>query len=203
MVEISYPKIKSVLESILFIANRPLKPEEIAGVLEVPPSLIEQCLKELSLEYEGKGIQVINVAHGWEMATRDENALFVKKLLESPIETTLSPQALETLAIISYKQPTTRGEIENIRGVISDGVIKTLMEKRLIEEVGRGDGVGRPILYGTTETFLRHFGLKDLSELPPLPDKETEKAQFESGGTLAEEEAKVVEQNENIEGENK
>jgi len=203
LVEISYPKIKSVLESILFIANRPLKPEEIAGVLEVPPSLIEQCLKELSLEYEGKGIQVINVAHGWEMATRDENALFVKKLLESPIETTLSPQALETLAIISYKQPTTRGEIENIRGVISDGVIKTLMEKRLIEEVGRGDGVGRPILYGTTETFLRHFGLKDLSELPPLPDKETEKAQFESGGTLAEEEAKVVEQNENIEGENK
>ncbi|MCX5726756.1 MAG: SMC-Scp complex subunit ScpB, partial [Candidatus Saganbacteria bacterium] len=191
MVEISYPKIKSVLESILFIANRPLRAEEIAGVLEVPPSLIEQCLKELSLEYEGKGIQVINVAHGWEMATRDENALFVKKLLESPIETTLSPQALETLAIIAYKQPATRGEIENIRGVISDGVIKTLVEKRLIEEVGRGDGVGRPILYGTTETFLRHFGLKDLTDLPPLPDKETEKAQFESGGTLAEEEAKI------------
>lgn len=195
MVEISFPRIKSILESLLFVAKRPLTAEELAGVLEVESSIIEKCLQELSIEYENKGLQVINVAHGWEMATRDENADFVKKLLESPIETTLSPQALETLAIISYKQPTTRAEIENIRGVVSDSVIKTLLEKRLIAEVGRSEGVGRPILYGTTTAFLRHFGLKDIADLPPLPEEETEKAQFESGGTLKEEESPKTQSN--------
>ena len=195
MVEISFPRIKSILESLLFIAKKPLTAEELAGVLEVEPSIIEKCLQELSFEYENKGLQIINVAHGWEIATRDENADFVKKLLESPIETTLSPQALETLAIIAYKQPTTRAEIENIRGVVSDSVIKTLLEKRLIAEVGRSEGVGRPILYGTTTAFLRHFGLKDIADLPPLPEEETEKAQFESGGTLKEEESSKTQSN--------
>ena len=103
------------------------------------------------------------------MVTKPENVDFVDKLIHSPIETTLSNAALETLSIIAYKQPITRLTIENIRGVNSDGVVETLLDKRLIQEMGRGEGLGRPILYGTTVTFLRHFGLKDLNDLSPLP----------------------------------
>ena len=94
----------------------------------------------------------------------------VERVIHTRIETTLSHQSLETLAIIAYKQPVTKVEIERLRGVISDGVIETLLAKKLIRELGRGEMVGRPYLYGTTEEFLRHFGLKEVKDLPPLPD---------------------------------
>lgn len=168
-IEISYPRLKSILESLLFITKKPVTIEELQSVTGVDIKLIEKTLYDLLVEYESKGMNIVKIAGGYHMATKPENVDYVDKLIHSPIETTLSNAALETLAIIAYKQPITRLTIENIRGVNSDGVVETLLEKRLIEEVGRSDGLGRPILYGTTVDFLRHFGLKDLRDLSPLP----------------------------------
>jgi len=185
MNEVSNPRLKNILESLLFISKKPLTPEELVPLIGVPETMILSALDELQVEYENKGIQIAKIAGGWHMVTRSENAEYVNKLLNSPIVTTLSPAALETLAVIAYKQPVTRLEIENIRGVASDGVVKTLLDKRIIKEVGRGDQVGRPILYGTTTEFLRHFGLKDLGDLPALPEGLIEQAEaFKQGSVL-------------------
>lgn len=170
MNEVSNPRLKNILESLLFVAKKPLTQEELSGLIGVAPEKIPDVLTELMVEYENKGIQILKVAGGWQMATRAENSEFVNELLNSPIITTLSPAALECLAIIAYKQPVTKLDIENVRGVDSGGVIKTLLEKRLLKEAGRSDAVGRPILYSTTTDFLRHFGLKDLGDLPALPE---------------------------------
>jgi segregation and condensation protein B len=126
-------------------------------------------LEELIRDYEGKGINIVKVAGGYLMGTSPVNANYVHNLLHAKVQTTLTPQALEVLSIIAYKQPVTLVELERIRGVNSDGPVETLLAKKLIEELGRSDAVGRPYLYGTTTEFLRHFGLKDLSDLPPLP----------------------------------
>jgi segregation and condensation protein B len=171
-IEISYPRLKTILESLLFITKKPVTLEELQSVIGVDIKLVEKSIYELLVEYENKGINIAKFAGGYQMVTRPENVDFVDKLIHSPIETTLSNAALETLAIIAYKQPITRLSVENVRGVNSDGVISTLLDKRLIEEVGRSDGLGRPMLYGTTVEFLRHFGLKDLSDLAPLPSDE-------------------------------
>ena len=171
MEELDLKKIKNIIESLLFVTKKPLTVEEFEKAVSIPSEVVRAALEELKAEYSDRGFQIVEVAGGFEMATRAENAPYIDKLLHSPIETTLSAAALEALAIVAYKQPVTRGEIEKIRGVISDSVIKTLLEKGLIEEVGRGESVGRPILYGTSQEFLRHFGLKDLTTLPPLPAK--------------------------------
>ncbi|MFH1710423.1 MAG: SMC-Scp complex subunit ScpB [bacterium] len=168
-IEISYPRLKNILESLLFITKKPVTIEELQSVIGVDAKLIEKTLYDLFVEYEGKGIIIVKIAGGYHMVTKPENVEYVDKLIHSPILTTLSNAALETLAVIAYKQPITRLTVENIRGVNSDGVIETLFEKRLIQEIGRGEGLGRPMLYGTTVDFLRHFGLKDLNDLPPLP----------------------------------
>ena len=167
-IEISYPRLKNILESLLFITKKPVTVEELHLVIGVDPSLIERTLYDLLVEYESRGIKIVKIAGGYHMVTKPENVEYVDKLIHSPILTTLSNAALETLAIIAYKQPITRLTVENIRGVNSDGVIETLLEKRLIEEVGRGEGLGRPMLYQTTIDFLRHFGLKDLKDMAPL-----------------------------------
>jgi segregation and condensation protein B len=182
--EVSYPRLKSILESLLFVSNKPLTHEELAPIIGVEAELISRALDELMVEYENKGLQIAKVAGGWQMSTRVENAEFVDKLLSSPIVTTLSPAAMETLAIIAYKQPVTRLEVEGIRGVASDGVVKTLLDKRMIKEVGRSDAVGRPFLYGTTIEFLRHFGLKDLGDLPVLPPGAMEQINAFRGGEV-------------------
>ena len=135
----------------------------------MPKAAIGETLELLCAEYEGKGINVVKVAGGYLMGTNPANADYIHGLLHAKVETRLSAQSLETLAIISYKQPITQVEVERIRGVNSDGPINTLLAKKLIEELGRSEAVGRPYLYGTTTFFLRHFGLKDLSTLPPLP----------------------------------
>lgn len=184
MNEVSNPRLKNILESLLFVANRPLTPEEMAMIIGVEPELVALALQELLVEYEGKGIRIAKIAGGWQMVTISENSNYVEALLSSPIVTTLSGAALETLAVISYKQPVTKLEVENIRGVNSDGVINTLLEKRMIKEVGRGDGVGRPILYGTSNEFLRHFGLKDLGDLPALPEGAAEQTRAFREGTI-------------------
>jgi len=167
-------RIKGILESLLFVARKPLPPEEILQalseqVLDIAPGEVTAILEGLVAEYRERGINVVKVAGGYLMGTNPANANYVHNLLHAKVQTTLTPQALEVLAIIAYKQPVTRAELERIRGVNSDGPIETLLSKKLIQELGRSEAVGRPYLYGTTTEFLRHFGLKDLSDLPPLP----------------------------------
>jgi segregation and condensation protein B len=185
--EISYPRLKTILESLLFITKKPVTLEELQAVTGVDINLIEKTLYDLLVEYDGRGVNIVKIAGGYHMVTRPENVDFVDKLIHSPIETTLSNAALETLAIIAYKQPVTRLNIENIRGVNSDGVVDTLIDKRLIKEVGKSEGLGRPILYGTTVDFLRHFGLKDLKDMSPLPVDET--SAFKEGSILPKEQS--------------
>ncbi len=193
MNEVSNPRLKTILESLLFVARKSLTPEELVPLIGVDDTSILEALDELVVEYEGKGLQIAKVAGGWQMFTRSENSEYVEKLLNSPIVTTLSPAALETLSIISYKQPATKLEIDSIRGVDSGGVIDTLLEKRMIKEIGRSDAIGRPILYGTTVEFLRHFGLKDLGDLPALPEGAGDQARaFQGGGILPPEKEKTV-----------
>jgi len=158
------------LESLLFVTKKPLTLEELEKLTAASRGDLELALAELTAGYEnGRGLRIIQVAHGYIMGTNPQNAVFVDRLVHSKIETTLTPQSLETLAIIAYKQPITKPELERIRGVYCDGVLETLLNKKLIKEVGRSSSLGRPILYGTTVEFLRHFGLKDLSDLPAIP----------------------------------
>lgn len=167
-------QVKNILESLLFVGRKPLSLEELAQATEYPVEALGPVLEELSGEYAGRGVRIIKVAGGYLMATSPDNAEYVEKILHPKEETRLSPQALETLAIIAYKQPVTRAEIEKLRGVASDWVIETLLVKKLIQESGRSESVGRPYLYGTTPEFLRHFGIDSLLTLPPLPASETD-----------------------------
>jgi segregation and condensation protein B len=170
--------IKNILESLLFVARKPLSPEDIEKTINHPKEELFSSLEEMIEEYKERGINIVKVAGGYLMGTNPDNADYVHNLLHAKVQTTLSHQALETLAIICYKQPVTRAEIERIRGVNSDGPIDTLLQKKLTQELGRSDAVGRPYLYGTTKEFLRHFGLKDLTDLPPLPVSQEEQEQL-------------------------
>lgn len=167
-------KAKSILESLLFVARQPLEIEELEATIGLPKELLASLLEELIAEFSQRGIRIVKVAGGYLMGTNPENAEHVEKILHPKEETKLSPQALETLAIIAYKQPVTRAEIERLRGVASDWVVDTLVAKKLVREAGRSEAVGRPYIYATTENFLRHFGVEDLSKLPPLPNSETD-----------------------------
>jgi segregation and condensation protein B len=164
---------KAIVEGLLFAAgDEGLSLQQIAAVLEMEEEQVRTIIHMLKDEYDKqkRGIQLVELAGVFQLATRKEHAPYLKKLVESPSSTSLSQAALETLAIIAYRQPITRAEIEEIRGVKSDKPIQTLIAKALIKEVGRADGTGRPILYGTTKEFLDYFGLKTLEELPPLPE---------------------------------
>ena len=187
--ELQLSRIKSILESLLFVARKPLSLEEIEKALKLgegggimsTKELMVGLLEEMIAEYSGRGINIVKVAGGCLMVTHPDNADFVYNLLHAKVQTTLTPQALETLAIIAYKQPVTKVEVERIRGVNSDGPVDTLLHKKMIRELGRSEVVGRPYLYATTTEFLRHFGLKDLSDLPPLPiSKEEQENLFRS-----------------------
>lgn len=168
MENIALDEIKDAVESILFISKRPISAKEICGCCDFEEVLVEKILEELRLEYESKSLQIIRLAKGYIVATRPEFSRYIESFLKNPLHISLSPQALETLSIISYKQPITKLDVENIRGVMCDAVIKSLLDKKLIKEMGRADQLGRPILYGTTQDFLRHFGLNDLCDLPNL-----------------------------------
>lgn len=158
---------KATIESLLFISPEPLTVTEISKLISIEPQDVEQIILEIQEEYEKvfHGFHLIEVAGGYMFATKAKFDPYIEKLLK-PQLTTLSHAALETLAIVAYKQPVTRSEIEAIRGVKVEKIISSLVEKNLIEEVGRKEGPGRPILYGTTKEFLKYFGLKDLSQLP-------------------------------------
>lgn len=165
--------IKKVIESLLFVSDKPLLNREIRAVIknELPENIkIEDIMSELQQEYENldRSFELKFVADGWTFATKPQYSPWIKILLKEKTILKLSPSAMEVLAIIAYKQPITRAEIDNVRGVDSGGVIDTLTDRKFIKIVGRKETLGRPLLYGTTQEFLRHFGLSHLSELPVI-----------------------------------
>lgn len=167
------PEVRAVVEALVFAAPQPLTPREMGRVLGgVAKEDWERALEELREDYarDDRGLQLIEVAGGWQITTRPEYNDWVRELLDPKTPTRLSIQALETLSVIAYRQPVTLPEIIELRGVRSQGVVKTLLEKRLIRITGRKEVVGRPMLYGTTKQFLLHFGLKDLEELPQIEE---------------------------------
>lgn len=164
-------ELKKVLETLLFITDAPLPVNRIAQLCEIKnKERVETALQELRKAYddEGRALQLMQVAGGWQMATRPEQGLWVRKLYNNKMTVRLTQAALETLCIIAYKQPLTRAEIEAIRGVEVIGPLETLTQRKLITVVGRRESIGRPILYGTTSEFLRQFGLNSLDDLPKL-----------------------------------
>jgi len=164
-----YRHLTSHIEAVLFAWGEPLPLEKLAAILEIPPQQLKLLLGELkeTMASSERGLTIVEVAGGYQICTKPELAEIIERL-NDPHETKLSPAALETLAIVAFKQPITRQEIENIRGVKIDRVLNTLVERRLIKEQGRKDAVGRPILYGTTLEFLQCFGLKCLKDLPSI-----------------------------------
>ncbi|MFT4413157.1 SMC-Scp complex subunit ScpB [Fredinandcohnia humi] len=165
---------KAIIEGLLFAAgDEGLTLKQISVVLDINEHTALDIINELKEDYDmpERGIHLLEVAGTYQLTTKKEHASYLKKLVESPSSTSLSQAALETLAIIAYRQPITRTEIEEIRGVKTERPIHTLTAKALIKEVGRVEGTGRAILYGTTKEFLEYFGLKTIKELPPLPDK--------------------------------
>ncbi len=166
-------ELKSAIEALLFISGSPLSADRLKALFEeASPEQIEAQLAQLRQDYEerGAGIMVAEVAGGYQLATRPENAAWIRKFRTVKTSTRLSRPALETLAIVAYKQPITRAEVETIRGVNIGGIMRNLMERRLVKIVGKKDVPGKPMLYGTTQDFLQYFGLKDLSSLPTLKE---------------------------------
>ncbi|TMU86702.1 SMC-Scp complex subunit ScpB [Bacillus sp. BHET2] len=165
---------KGILESLLFAAgDEGLSLKQVCSVLEIGEQEATDVIEELKTDYledSGRGIYIIEIAGTFQLVTKKGNADYMKKLVESPNVSFLSQAALETLAIIAYKQPITRMEIEQIRGVKTERPIQTLVSKGLVKEVGRAEGTGRAYLFGTTKEFLDYFGLKSIDELPPLPE---------------------------------
>ncbi|MFS0643895.1 SMC-Scp complex subunit ScpB [Siminovitchia sp. 179-K 8D1 HS] len=165
---------KGVLESLLFAAgDEGLSIKQICHVLEITEKEAHSLLDQLKKEYdenEDRGITIAVLAGTYQLVTKRSFSGYLHKLVENTRHSSISQAALETVAIIAYKQPITRAEIEEIRGVKTERPIRSLLAKGLIKETGRKEGIGRPILYGTTREFLDYFGLKDLKELPPLPD---------------------------------
>jgi len=167
-----------LMEALLFIAGEPLRLADLKEITGLREEELKDLAEELSAEYRerGGGVLISEIAGGWQMHTNPEHSEWARKLKGGPQGAKLSPAALESLAIIAYKQPLTKAELEALRSVNSDGVIKTLLERRLIKVVGRKEAPGKPLLYGTTREFLIHFGLKDLTELPTLKELEREDA---------------------------
>jgi segregation and condensation protein B len=175
-------KIRGAVEALLFVSDEPVAASRIAKVLEAPPGEVERALAALAQEYatDERGFQLREVAGGWRLYTHPAHHDIVDQYVLSWDTRRLSQAALEALAVVAYHQPVSRQGVNAVRGVNSEGVIASLIEKGLVREVGRDKAGGNAILYGTTRTFLERFGLKDLAELPPLedfsPDPDTERA---------------------------
>lgn len=162
---------KQIVENLLFITDRPLKPSRIAEVVEtVNAKRVLEIIQELAKEYEdtGRAIRILEVGGGYQMCTKPEYGRWVRRLYNEKMTTRLSNAALETLAIVAYKQPVTRAEMEMIRGVDVAAPLEKLLERGLVRVLGKRDTIGRPMVYGTTDEFLRLFGLNKISELPDL-----------------------------------
>lgn len=167
-------RMMQVAEALLFISAQPLSAEKLAEVLDINKEDAEQLLLQLQYDYEqGKrGIRIRKIAGEYQMVTAREVSAYLEKFNRTVKRLTLSSAALESLAIIAYRQPITRSEIDQIRGVRSEKAVLNLLEKNLIYEVGRRETIGKPIIYGTTKYFLEHFGLDSLNDLPPFPGAE-------------------------------
>lgn len=169
-----YSKVKSAIEGLLFaVGDEGIELKQISSVLELDVEVVKDIIFDMKADYkrEVRGMQIVEYADSYQLATLPAHAKYFERLASSPKNSTLSQAALETLAIIAYKQPITRVDIEEIRGVQSDRAIKTLVMKELIKEIGRKEAIGRPILYGTTKDFLDYFGLKSLEALPKLAEQ--------------------------------
>ena len=163
-------EIPQSLEAILFVAGEPVAVADLAQALEVSEMEIMHAVEALERECERRGVTVHRYGDHLRMETRPEYAPYVERLLQPVQRQTLSQTAMETLAVIAYRQPVTKGEVEQVRGVKCDYSVQSLLHKGLIREAGRKEALGRPILYATTDRFLEHFGISDIRELPPLPD---------------------------------
>jgi segregation and condensation protein B len=167
------PTPKQILEALLFAADEPLSARRLAVMIEdASPGLVADLVRELDADYlrESRAFHVTEIAGGYRLVTRPEFAGWVAELRASGAAPRLSQAALETLSIVAYKQPVTRAELESIRGVTVEGVLKTLVDRELVRIAGREEGLGRPLLYGTTDHFLEYFGLPSLDALP-RPDE--------------------------------
>ncbi|MBP1155197.1 MULTISPECIES: SMC-Scp complex subunit ScpB [unclassified Paenibacillus] len=176
-------QMKSVIEGLLFVAgDEGLDAKQLSEVLEQDAAFVRELILDLQsdLKRQGRGLQIVELAGTYQLATLPEHALYFERLAYSPSRSSLSQAALETLAIVAYRQPITRIDIEEIRGVKSDRALQTLVAKDLIHEVDRADAPGRPILYGTTKSFLDYFGLATIADLP-------ETTMFENDDNLEEE----------------
>ncbi len=163
---------KSIIEAILFISGEPVSLDAIRKLVEVDKYNTDRLIRELISDYSVRhtGILIIEVSDGFQMVSNPACAPWIKKLLNTAVPKKLTQSSIETIAIVAYKQPIIKAEIEAIRGVNSDGVVKTLLDRRIIKILGRKEVPGRPLMYGTTNEFLQYFGLKDLSELPTLKE---------------------------------
>ena len=159
--------LAAACEAVLFVAEKPVERAELARLTGATPRSVEGALAELAAAYQGTGLRLAHAGEDWQIVTAPENARYVAAYLGAD-RLRVSPAALETLAVIAYQQPATRGEVEAIRGVNCDQTIYTLTQRRLIEERGRREAPGRPILYGTTWEFLECFGLTSLEDLPSV-----------------------------------
>ena len=184
----SSPEAMRALEALLFVSDEPVSSTVLAQALEIDRREVDQACEALARAYEGRGSGIVlrSVAGGWRLTTHPDTAPFVEQYVLSSRHARLTKASLETLAIVAYKQPVTRHQIAGIRGVNSDGVIRALVDRGLVAEVGREEGPGRPVVYGTTPDFLERLGLASLSALPPLApllgQASQEDAEAETGG---------------------
>lgn len=169
---------KSLIESLIFASAEPITLKQLVQITGLKDPEILNAIGQLKDEYEARnsGLRIVEVAEGYQMVTNRDFSPWIRRLRKDNLSSKLSQPALETLAIVAYKQPLTKLEIDQIRGVNSEGAVRSLVEKRLIKIVGKKEAPGRPFLYGTTQDFLQHFGLKNLMDLPPLNDMFKEEA---------------------------
>jgi segregation and condensation protein B len=173
-------EMMAIVESILFVSGDPVGAKEIGQVLDMDLRTVRKLIKKLMdcFHFERRGLQIIMVNDTYQLATRPEFSNYIEKFIGQENSQKLSQASLETLAIIAYRQPITKMDIEAVRGVKCDYIVNTLVNRQLIQEVGRMPTPGRPILYGTTDLFLRNFGLSSLDELPPLENAESKAIVF-------------------------
>ena len=171
-------EITSAIEAVLFASGDPISVQRLSEVFEIDVQTVKKHISELEKRLVDSGLSVVKLENTYQLITKKEYGDYIKKAFDIKRKTPLSPAALEVLAVIAYNQPVTRAFVEQVRGVDCSGVITTLVEKDLIEECGRLELPGRPLLYGTTKNFLRCFSISDLSELPPLPKEEAQVAEL-------------------------
>lgn len=187
-------ELMPAFEAVLFSGGEPLSIERFSQVFDIPPETVVEVMDGLAKKLDkSRGIDLVRMENTYQLTSKTEYADYIKKMFDIKRRTPLSPAALEVLAVVAYNQPVTKSFIEQVRGVDCSGVVTTLIEKKLVEERGRLELPGKPLLYGTTKNFLRCFSLGDLSELPPLPKNEQNDSDIAEQLTMAEDETQEAE----------